>query len=96
MPRNRVKVSYRKVSATPSSREPKPVKIVMREPHPSSPLAKYIEDNKDSELSVQELIEQFQEYDCDHAKEFPVLTSAFKTVYRCEDCGRVRKVEKDG
>jgi hypothetical protein len=97
MPRrsNKVKVSYGKASATPSSRAPKPVVVAMREPTPSTPMAQYIEDNKDSELTVQELIEQFQEYDCDHAAEFPVMTSAFKTVYLCESCRRLRKVEKD-
>lgn len=99
MPRRKaeVKVKYGKAKVTPSKRQQPlaSVTLAMRLPEPSSALARYVRDNAESGLSILELIEQFQEYDCDHKKEFPVMTGGGKTVYRCEECGRIRTVVKD-
>ena len=68
--RRRVTTSYRKVERVkPSRNGRKP----QREPDtyfsdrpPSSPMTAYIEENRASGLSIHELVEQFQEYDCEH------------------------------
>jgi hypothetical protein len=96
--KNPVYVRFGKAAQTPSARHKKlpphsARAVVMRTPQPRSALHKYIAENADSGLTEYELIEQFQEYDCDHTREYPVLTGAHKKVYRCEGCERLRTVE---
>lgn len=86
MPRNRVRTSYRK--AEPRSLRSQP--IPLGQPRGLSPLAQYLQDEESSGLPVKELIEQFQEYDCDHHWE--VLASSLTyLIRRCPDCGKQEK-----
>jgi hypothetical protein len=66
--KEKVKTTFRKAARTPSKRLPGFVHPshfpVAKTPQGLSPLAAYIEDNLDTGISVRELIEQFQEYDC--------------------------------
>lgn len=54
-----------------------------------SPLTAYIEENLSSGLSIHELVEQFQEYDCDHrfvlAASYPSPTEPYHII-ACEIC----------
>lgn len=66
--RRSVTTSYRKVERVkPKRRVVEPV-VTFGEPYQGkrSPLTAYIEENRSSGLSIHELVEQFQEYDCDH------------------------------
>jgi hypothetical protein len=91
---NKVKVSYRKAERSPGNRLPKPPKLEMREPKPQSALQKYVQENEGSELTVVELIQQFQEYDCEH-EDVRDTVGPSKDSYTCIQCRRVRFVEKD-
>lgn len=51
-------------------------------------MARYIVENEDSGLTVQELIEQFQEYDCVHQEKSKVITG-HKEIHTCVECGMV-------
>lgn len=98
MPRkSTVKTSYRKAKTTPSGRSPRTHPSffpVLKTPHGLSPLARYVEENSESGISVWELIEQFQEFDCNHERELETGRSPRKSSYSCPDCGRVRTEEK--
>lgn len=54
-----------------------------------SPLGRYIEDNRDSGLPVHELIEQFQEYDCDHEQMVQIGSFRGEILARCTTCALV-------
>jgi hypothetical protein len=56
-----------------------------------SPLAAYIEDNKDSGCTIEELILQFQEFDCEHEEEYAVAISLYTVIFCCDRCGRLEK-----
>lgn len=96
--RRSVKTSYRKAASTPSSRlrASQSVPGGISEAREMSPLAQYIAENESSGLPVSELIEQFQEYDCEHRKQSDLAASAEKRVVRCEDCGRVATIVRPG
>lgn len=98
MPRNSVKTTYRKAAVSPSERDPvHPAYLPeLRAPTGLSPLATYLTENEDSGLSVLELIEQFQEYDCDHVDESVTARSSTKITFVCPACGRVRYAKKPG
>lgn len=92
----KTKVSYVKAGRTPSKRTHKrkqtleefhesfipPTKV----PHGLSPLARYLSENEDSGLTVEELIEQFQEYDCEHREKTKIVTG-HKEILTCSECG---------
>lgn len=65
MGRNQVTVSYAKVKDRPRKKHRGWVDEI---PMPSglSPLARYVEENMGEGVTPQELVRQFQEYDCDH------------------------------
>lgn len=93
----KVRVSYGRATATPSQRtSPKPPRYEMRTPEPASPLHRYIAENEDSGLSLQELIEQFQEYDCSHPAWFPLGVTQEYVIEVCRVCNLQRKVVKPG
>lgn len=98
MPRNSLNVRYEKAKRTPSKRQQQR-RITLEEFHESwipplkepqglSPLARYIYENQDSGLEVQELIEQFQEYDCSHSEKNKIITG-HKEIFTCVECGLV-------
>jgi hypothetical protein len=66
-----------------------------RKPKGLSPLAQYLAENEDSEVSIEELILQFQEYDCVHREQVIATTSLTVTI-SCFECGRVEKKWKPG
>lgn len=99
--RSNVKVSYRQAGTTPSRRERledvHPAFISeAKKPKGLSPLALYIEDNRDSGIPIAELVEQFQEFDCEHTSDEEVSRTATEILFICADCGRVRHARKAG
>jgi hypothetical protein len=93
LPRNPVTTSYRKAVPRPRSRS----KTIpgLGEPKGLSPLARYLRDNEDAGISAPELIQQFQDYDCEH--HWVVLASSVSYVIRqCPDCGKHEKNFKPG
>lgn len=97
MPSRKVKVSYVKAGSSPGQRkrgEIHPAHLPpMKQPKGLSPLARYLEENRDSGLTTQELIEQFQEYDCTHAEKLHIVTG-HKLITTCNDCGLVEVTSK--
>ena len=90
--RRRVETSYRKVERAkakrPGRRAVEPPQTFSDRP-PRSPLTQYIEDNRESGLSIHELVEQFQEYDCEHRWYFSgLLPSPTDPIHflTCEIC----------
>lgn len=55
-----------------------------------SPLARYVHENLADDLTIQELIEQFQEYDCEH-RWYELAISVDKVFTSCEICGLIKK-----
>lgn len=100
MPRkSQVKTSFTKARTTPSQRAPRSHASHfpdLKTPHGLSPLARYVEENRAEGITVWELVEQFQEYDCEHEREEETGRSPMKISYSCPDCGRIRTQEKPG
>lgn len=92
----KVRVIYGRAGVTPSARAVMLPAMQMREPKPSSALTAYVEENRDTGISVSELIWQFQEYDCEHERIVPVITSNLKIANLCEECGRIEMKVKSG
>lgn len=92
MPRKKVKVTFQKARPM-GNRHARPVTVEMRAPKGLSPLAQYIEENRESGLSLQELLEQFQEFDCEH-KDEAVITAPEYVIVHCTICGRAEKKER--
>lgn len=100
MPRHRVTTTYTKAKRTPSARRRETIHPSfipeLKQPKGLSPLAQYVEDNRDTGIPVSELIEQFQDYDCEHEIEEEAGRSTTRISYSCLDCGRVRFQDKPG
>lgn len=96
--RRRVKTTYQQAGSTPSSRQRRSHKrtdsISGAVDHQSTPLARYIAENEDSGISVSELMEQFQELDCEHKGQSVLASTAEKKIVKCEDCGKVTTIIK--
>ena len=97
-----MQVRYTKARTTPSKRV-KERKQTLEEFHASfipplktpkglSRLAQYVIENEDSGLSTEELIEQFQEYDCYHSEKDRVITG-HKEIFTCRECGLIEVKE---
>ena len=91
-----VKVTYGKASSTPSTRLPKPPRYEMRTPQAASSLHKYVQENEESGLPVSELIQQFQEYDCEHQEWEQISWTPRYVEYRCVSCSKVEKHKRTG
>jgi hypothetical protein len=92
----KVRVKFQKAGRSPSQRK-------KSEPHYAdsviyfngrNPLNRYIVENEDSGLSIAELTEQFQEFDCVHHMEH--FATAFHTgeivkEYRCAICYKTER-----
>jgi hypothetical protein len=94
--KGKVNVSYTRAGRTPSKRNQ--AQQTTREPQGDSPLTRYVEENRDTGIPVSELIQQFQEYDCDHPQDQQHVVAAgtwYKFV-RCARCHRVEKKIKPG
>jgi uncharacterized SAM-dependent methyltransferase len=94
--RKTVQVSYQQASVTPSKRKRVGYEIPTKNPKGLSPLAQYVEDNRDTGISVQELIAQYQEYDCEHKEMEIYSTTSEKVSSRCLECGLVQTKFKPG
>lgn len=94
MGRNRVTSSYTK--ATPRSASAPVTAVHLRVPLGLSPLATYLSENEDSGLSAQELIEQFQEYDCRHPQWEVLASSLTYLIRKCKACGKQERKFKPG
>jgi hypothetical protein len=89
MGRNQVTVSYERVE---KKRPRKKHRWVDEIPMPSglSPLARYVEENMAEGVTPQELVQQFQEYDCvHHLIELAVGPSIILDY--CTHCGLIEK-----
>lgn len=97
MPRKqKVTTTYQRAQKTPSKRR-KPKQSAVLMPRGLSPMAQYIEDNLGAGISVQELIAQFQEFDCEHTKTEIVASRAETITERCMECRRMQtKVRRGG
>lgn len=91
---SKVKTTYQPAAKTPSARAPHAYEIEMRQPQPLPPLRQYILDNEGSGLSVHELTEQFQEYDCEHKSWSQSSWSPSAVTMKCDNCGKVRRQVK--
>jgi hypothetical protein len=92
--RNQVRTSFKKVVR---KKHPKRAKFEWAEqirlPEGLSPLARYVEENMGVGISPEELIEQFQEYDCEH--NYVVLAVGPEEVLdHCPACGKIVKRKK--
>jgi hypothetical protein len=100
--RQHVNTSYTRASTTPSSR-PRSIEAFHesfipppRQPTGLTPLAAYLEQESGGLLSRQELVEQFQEYDCPHESQTISGSTAEKLILVCHDCGLVSSKFKPG
>lgn len=95
---NPVYVRYGKAKTSPSARGTRlaahTAKVPMRTPGSRSPLHRYIAENADSGLSDHELIEQFQEYDCDHRYWDEISSTSRVVIRRCQTCWKIEKKVK--
>ena len=66
MGRKQVTVRYEKVKDRPRKKHRRSWVDEIPMPSGLSPLARYVEENMGTGVSPQELVRQFQEYDCDH------------------------------
>lgn len=97
MPARKVKVRYQRAAKSPSQRKkpPRDYSIPeLKQPKGLSPLAAYLEENADSGLTRAELIEQFQEYDCQHEMMIRTIITPTKTIDTCEICGLLVRKER--
>lgn len=97
MPRaSKVTVRYQKVRKQDEGIRKNRIKaqsVVMKQPRALSPLTRYIEENRESGLSMTELTQQFQEYDCDHLRTTSVAKGPNFAIQFCPDCGLSEKVD---
>jgi predicted Zn-dependent protease len=61
-----------------------------------SPLARYLAQEADSGLSVFELVQQFQEYDCEHSWGEPIASTEEKNFFVCDECGLGKTLIRSG
>lgn len=91
--RRKVTTRYQKAGSTPSARQRGAQSLAGPSPG-LSPLARYIAENEVSGIPVYELVQQFQDYDCEHSRIRVSANSPSAQFLTCEDCGRTTKVEK--
>lgn len=98
MPRRKppVKVSYTKARTTPSERVKREETESAKPQKKKHTLYSYIAENEESGLPVQELIHQFQEYDCDHKEEEVISATSKVQMLRCKSCRRIRSQRRAG
>ena len=90
--RRKVTTSYRKVERVKpkrNGRRPQEPPQTFSDRVPPSPMTTYIEENRASGLSIHELVEQFQEYDCEHRWYFSgLMPSPTEPIHflTCEIC----------
>lgn len=91
----KVRVSFQRAGRSPSQRK---TRFEYAEPNFSNgrnPLNVYIVENEGSGLSLSELVEQFQEYDCAHRMEEVAVwfndPNRVTHEFRCVICGFTQK-----
>lgn len=89
MPRSQVQVRYQRVERRKRPRgHEKPHEAIIYAIRLRSPLARYLHSEADSGLSVHELVEQFQEYDCKHEWGIePIGVTEQQEIFQCQECG---------
>jgi hypothetical protein len=99
LPRGTVKITYTRAKVTPSRRARQEIHPdhlpTTKEPKGLSPLARYVIENEGAGLTAEELIQQFQEYDCEHREKSKIVTG-HKEIFTCEECGLVEVKVKNG
>jgi hypothetical protein len=84
MARNKVTTRYQKIRPRKKHRKHWADEIL---PHPGlSPLARYVEENMAEGLDPLELIQQFQEYDCEHEGMEELVVGTDHYIDRCTVC----------
>lgn len=87
-------ISYGKALRSPGKRAAPRThpahKPEMKKPHGLSELAEYVEDNKEYRDHTIELVREFQQEECDHAKTRIVIADGpSKTLLKCPDCSDI-------
>lgn len=98
MPRASVKTSYQPVrrKQRPRGRR-KAQEATVFQFGPRSRLGRYLFENADSGLPVWELVQQFQEYDCEHEfGEEPLGSTLNEILFQCQECGVLERKRKPG
>lgn len=89
MGKHQVTVRYERVEKRPRKKHRRWIDEI---PMPSglSPLARYVEGNMGEGVTPQELVQQFQEYECTHS--FFELAVSPNTIFDyCTNCGQIKK-----
>lgn len=88
MPSSAVTVTFQRVVRNPSKTRQKAVQPAPYKTRPLSPLAAYIAENAGEGLTIHELAEQFQEYDCCHEWGMePIGVTEQENIFQCQECG---------
>lgn len=85
----KITVSYQRVKRRPRKKHPRwtdALPFVSR----LSPLARYVEENLEDGITVQELIHQFQEYDCKHSW-VELCVGTDHILDHCEICRKMKR-----
>ena len=98
MPRNAVRTSYQRVQRQrPRKGRRKAQEVTPFQIRPRSPLAQYLHQEADSGLTIHELVEQFQEYDCSYDwGEEPIGVTEQENVFQCVECGLTKRRLRPG
>lgn len=98
MARSQVKTSYQRVERKPRPKgHRKPQEATVLSIRPRSALGQYLHENADSGLPVMELVEQFQEYDCEHQwGAEPIGVTEQEQLFLCAECGLTKKRLRPG
>jgi hypothetical protein len=95
--RRRTRTSYQRAGSSPGSRQSGSQSLTGRDFQSHlSPLARYIAENEDSGIPIPELVEQFQELDCEHPADRQRVSANSPTAkfITCDMCGKTTKVMK--
>ena len=97
MPRaKKAQVSYGKALTSPGKRSAPRThpahKPNMKKPQGLSEIAEYVEENKEYRDNTLELIQEFQQEECDHERQRVVIADGpSKTLLKCPDCGDIKE-----
>jgi hypothetical protein len=95
MPRKKAAaISFGKSATTPSKRngvkEPKSAKMPMNKPKGQRTITDFVEEARENDVSTREAIEQFQEVECTHGRQWvEIAHSPTKRLVQCPGCGKI-------
>lgn len=92
-------VSYGKALTSPGKRSVPRThaahKVPMNKPKGLSEIAEYVEENKEYRDSTLELVQEFQQEECDHERQRVVIAEGpSKKLLKCPSCGDIKEVLK--